>query len=191
MIDTETRATGVTLHLLDFGPLLANVEKQTGASYEVAFGPYAAVERDGVLYVVCNEGVGWRVTEDQPLELDLYKRTPGKISIAPTLMATLTIDKVRALMTDTEVDLADHIRRFGQRLEDNFWRLHRILAPQTWTFCGHWDGGEIIVDYVVNGKVEDDRVDDGRWEEGLWAAYGTGTDLEATQASVIAEYVRP
>lgn len=67
----------------------------------------------------------------------------------------------------------------------------RCEAPQqTWTFVGHWDGGRIVVEYVLPGQQDDLREDTGYWDEGLWAAPGTGCDLEETQARVIAEYER-
>lgn len=62
------------------------------------------------------------------------------------------------------------------------------VEEQTWTFVGHWENDRIVVEYVLPGEVPDDRIDTGYWEQGLWAASGTGTDMEATQAAVIAEY---
>lgn len=67
----------------------------------------------------------------------------------------------------------------------------RCEAEQhTWTFVGHWDEGTIVVEYVIDGEVPDERIDTGYWPQGLWAASGTGCDLEETQARVIAEYER-
>lgn len=61
-------------------------------------------------------------------------------------------------------------------------------GEQTWTFVGHWENDEIVVEYVLAGEVEDDREDDGEWDQGLWAASGTGTDIDEARAAVIAEY---
>lgn len=59
---------------------------------------------------------------------------------------------------------------------------------QTWTFVGHWENDRIVVEYVLEGDVDDVRIDAGYWEQGLWAAAGSGTDMAETQAAVIAEY---
>lgn len=61
-------------------------------------------------------------------------------------------------------------------------------VKQTWTFVGHWEEDRIVVEYVLPGEVEDLREDTGYWEQGLWAASGTGTTVEETQARVVGEY---
>lgn len=126
---TIDRPRGVKLHLLDIHRLEANATEQLadGSIYSVGFGPWAAVEHGDRLYAVCVEGVGYEVTEAQPLELDLYKETPGHISIIPSFRALLSPADVRDLITPEEVDLADHVRTFGARLEGNFWGLHQLL----------------------------------------------------------------
>lgn len=53
---------------------------------------------------------------------------------------------------------------------------------------GHWQNDSIIIDYIADGDVQDDREDDGQWDEGLWAEAGTGTDMVAVMAAVIAPY---
>lgn len=127
MINHVTRPTGVKLRLLNVDKVTEDVKEEHGA-FETGFGPYAVAEHGGTLYVLNTEGVGWVVTDEDPLQLDLYKKTEGRISIFPSLRATLTPAEVRELVTDTEVDLADHVRRFGARLEDNFWLWFRRLS---------------------------------------------------------------
>ncbi len=61
-------------------------------------------------------------------------------------------------------------------------------VEQTWTFCGHWEEDRIVIDYVLPGRVPDERIDTGRWSQGLWAASGAGTDMHAAMAATIAEY---
>jgi hypothetical protein len=63
-----------------------------------------------------------------------------------------------------------------------------MSAEQTWTFVGHWEGDEIVVEYVLPGEQQDDRIDVGHWPEGLWAASGSGATVEEAQATVVAEY---
>lgn len=133
----DKRPTGVKLTLLDLAPVLESAAKSphaTADAYEISFGPYATAEVDGKLYVICNEGVGWEVTDEEPLELDLYVKKPGTISIVPSLRATLSPAEVREHATGEKVDLADHVRRFGARLESNFWAwLDTLSAARSTT----------------------------------------------------------
>lgn len=62
---------------------------------------------------------------------------------------------------------------------------------QTWTVVGHWENGEIQVEYVVEGAYQDPRIDTGCWEEGLFAASGQGRTVEEAIAAVRAEYEDP
>jgi hypothetical protein len=61
-------------------------------------------------------------------------------------------------------------------------------TQQTWTFCGHWENDQIVIDYVLPGNVEDERVDTGRYEQGLWASSASGTTVAEAQEAAIAEY---
>lgn len=128
--DTDTRPTGVKLHLLDTDKIVAQANGQTGEHFEVSFAPYAVAEHDGELYVICVEGVGWHVTDENPLSVDLFRKKPNTIAIMPSLQAKLDPAEVRELTTSTEIDLADLIRRFGSRLEANFWIWHRTLTAK-------------------------------------------------------------
>lgn len=67
-------------------------------------------------------------------------------------------------------------------------RTIHTRPPTAWTFCGHWDNGRIVVDYILPGEVADDRQDGGTWPEGLWAAAGSGATVDQAQAAVIAAY---
>lgn len=59
---------------------------------------------------------------------------------------------------------------------------------RTWTFFGHWDDGELVIDHAVEGDHEDVREDDGRYEGGLWADTGTGRTIEEAEADARSEY---
>lgn len=120
------RPRGVTLTLLDLTQVIEDAntwwtsEHQDGSWVEVGYAPYAAAEHNGDLYVVSNEGVGWKITDTSHLILDLYRKSPNGFGILPAMEASLTPDEVRACMTGEDIDLADLIRVFGRRLEDNF-----------------------------------------------------------------------
>jgi hypothetical protein len=143
MRERAERARGVTLRLLDLSGIeevalerynqhLAIDGKEPATAMRVGSDPYAVIEKDGTMYVVCNEGVGWEITDEHPLEIDLYphRDKDGKqsFSIFPAMSASLKPEDVRDRTTETEVDLADHIRTFGARLESNFNEWYRALA---------------------------------------------------------------
>lgn len=129
MYDERTR--GVKLRLLDLSipkAQIADLPDTHGKDVQVGFEPYAVAEADDQLYVICHEGVGWKVDDDHPLRVELYVSEPDHIAIVPSYVAKLTPAEVRAFTTDEEVDLADHVRKFGARLEGNFWTWHRQLS---------------------------------------------------------------
>ena len=61
---------------------------------------------------------------------------------------------------------------------------------RVWTFFGHWDNDELVVEHYVEGAVADQRVDTGHWEQGLWSDYGIGATVEAAQAAIVDQYQR-
>ena len=90
--------------------------------------PLAIAERGDRLYVIGSEGVGYEVTEESPLEINFHGRKESSFSMFPVVAATLSPAEVRDLPTGEQVDLADHIRTFGGRLEDNFRLWYRTLT---------------------------------------------------------------
>lgn len=131
MQDKQERTRGITLTTLVLDDVVAEVQRNAEANetVELVHQPYAAVEVvGGLLYVVCHEGVGWQVSEQEPLELPLHVRTPTGFGMFPRWIANLSPAEVRAHMTGEPIDLADLVRSFGARLEANFWLWHRTLA---------------------------------------------------------------
>lgn len=121
------RTRGVTLTLLATDVVTQRASEKLGVPL---YTPYrwAMAEHDGLLYVICDEGVGWPVHTTEPLVLELWKKIEDTISIFPTATATLNEDDVRDLITDETVDLADFIQTFGSRLEVNFRQWYRRLT---------------------------------------------------------------
>lgn len=136
MIATQARPRGVTLTLLDLDLLIESAQEkliEDGiANPRVRLGhvPYAAAEHDGQLYVVCHEGVGWPVGPNDPLTIPIYGSDGDSrnIPLFPRWEVELDEREVRERMTAGEVDLADLVRTFGQRLEDNFAAWYRRLG---------------------------------------------------------------
>lgn len=74
------------------------------------------------MYAMCTEGVGSRIpiTEETPLELEFYKKYEGGIAMYPSMKHTMSDTKVVDYLTGEKKNLADFIRVFGARLEDNY-----------------------------------------------------------------------
>lgn len=124
----ETRPRGVILRVLDTDRIARVASEQLDHPVKLAYAPYAFVEHNGDAYVVCDEGVGWKVTDSEPLEVGLYSDQPGFMAIAPMGMARLSLDEVRQHVTSQKIDLADLIRTYNARLADNFRAWHRRLT---------------------------------------------------------------
>lgn len=129
--------SGVTLTRLDLTEATTKAtewlrEQQNDPEVRAEFGTdanSAAVEVGGVLYVLCEEGVGQEVTDEQPLVLEIYSRKANSFGIMPVATSTLTPAEVRALMTGEQVRLEDFVRRFGARLEANYSLWANRLNP--------------------------------------------------------------
>lgn len=127
------RPRGVTLTLLNLDGVLEHVRRETpdipaDNDVKIGWGPWAyGRDADGTLIAVCQEGVGYKLYDGSDLPLEIYVSRPGHIAIMPRFTVYLTEDEVLALPTSGEVDLADHVRTFGDRLEQNFDRLFYAL----------------------------------------------------------------
>jgi hypothetical protein len=115
--------------------LLNGQEVPDGFEIRPGFEPWAYTEHDGRHFVICNEGVGYEVSMDEPWEVPLYSRRKGFVSILPSWTVPLTPGEI-APMAGEEIDLADLIRSFGARLEQNFWIWFRELGGLTLVQAG-------------------------------------------------------
>ena len=93
---TNGRKRGVTVGLLN----MKELDETIMMSHAVAVG------RDGEIYILCSEGVGWKVKEST-FTFNDYDRNDIPLL---TIMQHVT----------GEMDLADFVRSFGDRLECNF-----------------------------------------------------------------------
>lgn len=132
------RARGVVLDLLDFTNLeLSALEKAKEAGQDVTamnirHQPYAVGRTpEGELWVVCHQaGVrAWRVTDEEPFELEFYGSRGTSFDMLPSMTATLSPENLKPFVSlDETIDLADLVRKFGARLESNFWSLHELFT---------------------------------------------------------------
>lgn len=94
---------------------------------EVAQAPMAlATAPDGTEYLLGVEGVGWPVT-DEDNEFDVFLSKETSFSMFPSMVLSLSREQLHDALGD-EVDLADHVRTFGARLDDNHAMWFGILS---------------------------------------------------------------
>ena len=93
-------------------------------------GPWGIVETARGLYALRHEGIGPKdpVTDEKPLEILFYREKENRMALLPFADAKLTADELRELPVEKEMDLAEFIRTFGDRLERNFWMWAKVLA---------------------------------------------------------------
>jgi len=129
-LDTEALGRQALAHLKVMAPTV----DWTAASFQYG---YAVAQTDNGLYVVCTEGVGWEVTHSKPLILDViasWKDADGLAhhSMSPSAAVYLSPYEVTELMNASteDIDLADLVREFGDRLEVNFSIWHDRLTAK-------------------------------------------------------------
>lgn len=140
MTATLKERPALTVHLLDTDALtriarevyLAQYGQKAGASgaedivadrLVYAYLPDDNLSKWQRLTVICTEGVGWEPDENNLVPISYHNGWRSGYVMAGT---SRLIDE--ALTTD-EVNLADFIRKFGDRLENNYsiW-YHRLAA---------------------------------------------------------------
>lgn len=57
-----------------------------------------------------------------------------------------------------------------------------MTTLNTWTFFGHYEGSELVINHAVLGEVEDVYPSGWEFPDGLWCDYGAGATLEAAEA---------
>ena len=131
--------TGILVHrfhvpkvvLDDALAYLRESNPEMGKNYnrvEPGWTPLGYVKIGDDIWIINNEGVGEvePATEDQPHAIELFGHAGGSHSIFPVVGINLTPELVLPLPVDEVVDLADHIRSFGSRLDANVrvWANH-------------------------------------------------------------------
>ena len=123
----EDRTRGTIVHVID-------VEKATEFIKDYFQDPDANITADRMAIVngkngvatVIDEGVGWYADANGKLPINYYgmNGSGGYIDITPYELATL--------ISDETIDLADHVRVFGDRLETNLeiWQGYANGYPQ-------------------------------------------------------------
>lgn len=87
---------------------------------------YALAWAGTTAYVICSEGVGWRVADDAPLTVDGYVKTDDGLAVTSWDMSLAEV--LTASVTGDDVDLADFVRTFGSRLDSNVYMWQARLG---------------------------------------------------------------
>lgn len=144
----DERTRGVTVKVIDMQPLYdkwsAEVHARNPEITKVSASFHWAIGQDpnGGLHLICSEGVSWELPPEDAgrlrpagypdlVDIDLYNRTdPDKIAMAPIATVKVAAEDLRDLPAEDK-DLADFVRTFGRRLEQNFWVTRDILTGKT------------------------------------------------------------
>jgi hypothetical protein len=85
------------------------------------------------VFAICHEGVGFEVSDEEPLELEFHgnylsRNEDGVVQANVTTFDfmpfgsySITPEDLAEYPIKETVDLADFVRTFGARLENNFW----------------------------------------------------------------------
>lgn len=137
------RQRGVIVQVLDLTPLkpevIAFFQQNDPTITDVSFSYRwaTAVDPKGPHHLICDEGVGWIFSDDDPVEVDVYDATERRNEEGHQIMSTVPIGISRftpsrlADLPREDVDLADFIRRFGDRLERNFHENYMLLTQES------------------------------------------------------------
>jgi hypothetical protein len=95
---------------------------------------------DGDVYALNTEGVGPNhpITNEQPLDVDVFIEgyeddTSEFLSMFPACLSKVGVDELRNYATGEPVNLADFVRTFGSRLDDNYESWRRLLTERKTT----------------------------------------------------------
>lgn len=145
---TKERTRGVMIQTLDLTPIYEKIAekirefKPDVTAVKNTYKWALATDRFGRRLLVCDEGVYWGIGTNAevrpagaygPAPFDIYDATDRRneeghllMSIMPLAEVNLSLEDVEPLVSG-EVDLADFIRTFGDRLEQNFWNLRKEI----------------------------------------------------------------
>lgn len=175
MYERPERTRGIVLDILDLSMVeddaLAKAKQDRPEDGLVAlkagFGPYAVADTARGMFVICNEGVGWEVSDEKPLRVELFGEYDGKFDAMASEVVELTPAQVRAFTSTTDrIDLADLIRVFGDRLERNFNLWHATISEAT---------RDTTVYEVVDTAMGEVRISGNRHEVTIETALSTYT----------------
>ena len=123
----ENRTFGTIVHVLDVEKATALIKRRfNNQDAEITAERMAIVNGKNGVATVLDEGVGWYADKEGKLPINYWGKNGanGYIDITP--------EELAPLISDETIDLADHVRVFGDRLETNLfiWQNYAKNYPQ-------------------------------------------------------------
>lgn len=113
----DDRLKGFMVHLLDENSALALIRNKLGnENAEVTPERMVVINGKNGLATVGDEGVGWNADKQGGIPINFRSGGYGSGGYVD-----VTEDELRGVISTETIDLADHIRTFGDRLENNFY----------------------------------------------------------------------
>jgi hypothetical protein len=112
----ENRTFGTIVHVLDVDKATKFIKDRFEApDLDITAERMAIVNGKNGVATVIDEGVGWYADANGKLPINYWGKngSGGYLDITP--------EELAPLISDETIDLADHVRVFGDRLETNLW----------------------------------------------------------------------
>ena len=124
-----SRETDIVVHVIDSVKATAFIKERLNAPEDsnIFADRMAVVNGEKGLATVVTEGVGWFADANGGIPINYWSGNYGSGGYID-----ITEEELKSLISDETVNLADHIRAFGDRLETNFyiWRQYALGYPQ-------------------------------------------------------------
>lgn len=110
------RIRGTVVHLLDPIKTAEFIKRHySNQSTEITAEPMVVVNGKNGLATVISEGVGWYADENGNVPVNYHA---GQFNSG---YQDISVEELKTLISDKTIDLADFVRVFGDRLENNFY----------------------------------------------------------------------
>ena len=124
-----SRETDIVVHVIDTDKATAFIKERLNAPEDsnITADRMAVVNGEKGLATVVTEGVGWFADANGGIPINYWSGNYGSGGYID-----ITEEELKSLISDETVNLAEHIRSFGDRLETNFyiWRQYALGYPQ-------------------------------------------------------------
>jgi hypothetical protein len=123
----SSRTFGTIVHVIDVEKATEFIKNRfENPEANITAERMAIVNGEKGLATVLTEGVGWYADAQGGIPINYYGKNGNNGYI------DVTADELRTLISDETIDLADHVRVFGDRLETNLyiWQSYAKGYPQ-------------------------------------------------------------
>jgi hypothetical protein len=123
----SSRTFGTIVHVLDVEKATEFIKNRfEDPEANITAERMAIVNGDRGLATVITEGVGWFADKEGGIPINYYGKNGNNGYI------DVTAEELQTLISDETIDLADHVRVFGDRLETNLyiWQSYAKGYPQ-------------------------------------------------------------